>query len=117
MSLPTENWKAQIRKGYLELCILLLIRTKERLYGFEILERLSQLGLEVKEGTLYPLLNRMTTDGALASVWETENIKGHPRKFYSLTNAGNKLLDDMGTEFDHMLKIYQSLASQRKGNT
>ena len=116
MTLPTENWKAQIRKGYLELCILLLIRAHGRLYGFEILERLSQLGLDVKEGTLYPLLNRMTTDTVLASVWETENVKGHPRKFYSLTSAGLQLLDEMGFEFDRMLEIYKSLASKRKGN-
>lgn len=116
MSLPTENWKAQIRKGYLELCILLLIRGQQRLYGFEILERLAALGLDVKEGTLYPLLNRMTVDGPLTSVWETENLKGHPRKFYSLTPAGQKLLDEMCSEFDRMLEIYQNLAS-RKGTS
>jgi PadR family transcriptional regulator PadR len=113
MSLPTENWKAQVRKGYLELCILLLIRENGRLYGFEILERLSAVGLEVKEGTVYPLLNRMTVDSVLTSVWETENLKGHPRKFYSLTPAGRALLLEMSDEFDRMLKIYQSL----KGNT
>ena len=116
MSLPTENWKAQIRKGYLELCILLLIRENGRLYGFEILERLSSFGLEVKEGTVYPLLNRMTVDSVLTSVWETENLKGHPRKFYSLTTGGRALLLEMSDEFDRMLKIYQSLAS-KKGST
>ncbi len=109
MTLPTENWRAQIRKGYLELCILLLIRKHDRLYGFDILEKLSNAGLEVKEGTLYPLLNRMTADGPLASVWETENVKGHPRKFYSLTKDGQKFLDEMGTEFERMIRIYRAL--------
>lgn len=106
----TENWKTQIRKGYLELCILLLIRRHGRLYGFELLDRLSEKGLEVKEGTLYPLVNRMTADGVLSSSWETENLKGHPRKFYSLTREGSRLLEDMNGEFERMLKIYKGLA-------
>lgn len=114
MGLSSENWRAQIRKGYLELCILLLIRDQQRLYGFEILEQLSQMGLEVKEGTIYPLLNRMTTDGVLGSVWETENLKGHPRKFYSLTREGKKLLDEMNGEFERMVLIYQAIGRKAK---
>ena len=105
----TENWKAQIRKGYLELCILLLIRGQSRLYGFDILEQLSTAGLEVKEGTLYPLLNRMSTDGMLTAVWDTEHVKGHPRKFYSLTPQGQRFLSEMNTEFERMVRIYKSL--------
>jgi len=110
MGLPTENWRAQIRKGYLELCILSLIRAHQRLYGFEILERLGGMELEIKEGTLYPLLNRMTVEGVLGSVWETDGNKGHPRKFYSLTKEGKKLLDEMSEEFERMVKIYQSIS-------
>ena len=113
MGQTTENWKAQIRKGYLELCVLCLIRAQGRVYGFDILERLAKLGLDVKEGTLYPLLNRMTVDSTLTSVWETEGVKGHPRKFYSLTPAGKALLDEMSGEFDRMIEIYQSFT---KGN-
>ena len=104
-----ENWKTQIRKGYLELCILLLIESKSRLYGFDILDHMEKLGLPIKEGTLYPLLNRMTVDGILASVWETENIKGHPRKFYSLTKDGKKLLQEMQIEFEKMAQIYKQI--------
>ena len=104
-----HNWKTQIRKGYLELCILLLIERHQRLYGFDLLEKLKEIDLELKEGTLYPLLNRMTTDGILKSVWETENIKGHPRKFYSISKEGSKLLTDMNIEFKHMLAIYKLL--------
>jgi PadR family transcriptional regulator, regulatory protein PadR len=115
MGLSSGNWRSQIRKGYLELCILLLIRERQRLYGFEILETLAGMDLEVKEGTLYPLLNRMTTEGVLASVWETENLKGHPRKFYSLTREGKKLLDEMNGEFERMVGIFQSIGRKAKG--
>jgi PadR family transcriptional regulator, regulatory protein PadR len=105
-----ENWRTQIKKGYLELCILCLIETQERLYGFDILDQMAKLDVPLKEGTLYPLLNRMTADGLLQSVWETENIKGHPRKFYSLTKDGRKLLNEMRDEFDRMTSVYKKLS-------
>lgn len=104
-----DNWKTQIRKGYLELCILLLIQHHQRLYGFDLLEKLKQAELPLKEGTLYPMLNRMTNEGTLQAVWVTENIKGHPRKFYSLTREGAQLLDSMQDEFGKMVSIYKQI--------
>ena len=104
-----ENWKTQVRKGYLELCILLLIENKGRLYGFDVLDHMKKSGLPIKEGTLYPLLNRMTVDGILSSVWETENVKGHPRKFYSLTKDGKKTLAEMQSEFENLAQIYKQI--------
>lgn len=115
MAGSTENWKTQIRKGYLELCILLLIKRHKKLYGFDLLERLASVKLDVKEGTLYPLLNRMSADGLLNASWETENVKGHPRKFYALTKDGAKFLDEMDEEFDAMVAIYRMLGA--KGGT
>jgi PadR family transcriptional regulator, regulatory protein PadR len=109
MGSAQENWKTQIRKGYLELCILLLIRQHGRLYGLELLDLLDSLALPVKEGTLYPLLNRMTTEGHLRTEWETEQLKGHPRKFYSLNRGGEALLAGMVQEFTHMTAVFERL--------
>src|ERR1700722_13444566 len=103
-----ENWKTQIRKGYLELCLLLLIQKHKRIYGFDLLEKLKEMDLHLKEGTLYPMLNRMTEDKTLHATWETENVKGHPRKFYSLTRSGQKQLDDMKDEFEKLMEIFKS---------
>ena len=58
MASAMDNWRTQIRKGYLELCILSLIEKGEKLYGFQLLDLLDESGIPVKEGTLYPLLNR-----------------------------------------------------------
>lgn len=110
MSDDIQNWRTQIRKGYLELCILLLIQRHSRLYGFDLLEKLKGIDLDLKEGTLYPLLNRMTVDKVLRSVWETENVKGHPRKFYSLTKEGEKFLEGMKQEFGRMIEIFESVS-------
>ncbi len=105
MQVTLDNWKVQVKKGYLELCLLLIIRKNHRMYGLELLDRLSQFELAVKEGTLYPLLNRLTEEGLLHASWETENVKGHPRKFYALTPTGVQTLIDMETEFNKMVAI------------
>jgi len=109
--LDINKWKTQIKKGYLELCILALINKHTRLYGFELLELLEKAELSVKEGTLYPILNRMTIDGMLASVWETQNPTGHPRKFYSLTREGKRALDSMQEEFEKLVDIHKKIKS------
>ena len=111
--LDINNWKTQIKKGYLELCILGFIGKHTRLYGFELLELLEKTGLSVKEGTIYPLLNRMTVDGLLSSVWETQNPTGHPRKFYSLTKEGKKSLEEMQEEFGKMMDVYKKMRSEK----
>lgn len=89
-----SKWIAQTRKGTLELGILVLLRNKER-YGLEILEVLEQSsGLVVTEGTLYPLMNRLKREGLILSRW-VESASGHPRKYYSLSKEGKKLVEQM----------------------
>jgi PadR family transcriptional regulator PadR len=86
-----DRWEAQLRKGALEMAALASL-WKGRLYGLEIirfLERHSRLVLA--EGTIYPILNRLKTEGMLTSEW-VEAEAGHPRKYYSLTDAGRKRL-------------------------
>jgi PadR family transcriptional regulator PadR len=109
MAGSVDNWKTQIRKGYLELCVLLCVRQQKKVYGFDLIERLAAASLEVKEGTLYPLLNRMAADGLLAASWETEGLKGHPRKFYSLTRGGAAFLAQLEDEFGEMVSIFKKL--------
>lgn len=114
MSKFFENWKVQLRKGYLELCVLALIRREGRLYGLDLLERLAQAGIDVKEGTLYPILNRMTLDKLLKATWETEGSRGHPRKFYSLSRDGEELLNKMLSEYDGLAKVLSGLSRGKK---
>jgi len=82
-----DNWDAQLRKGSLELAILASLWA-EPLYGLEILRTLhSRGGMEVAEGTLYPILNRLRIDGLVTSEWQDAGT-GHPRKYYTLTAPG-----------------------------
>lgn len=112
MALELDNWRTQVRKGYLELCLLLMIRLHKRIYGFDLIEKLKAIDLPVKEGTLYPMLNRMTEDKVLSATWDTENVKGHPRKFYSLTKDGQALLLAMQKEFKNMVQLFEQLDKQ-----
>jgi PadR family transcriptional regulator PadR len=84
-----EKWEVQLRKGCLELAILASLWSG-RLYGLEILRRLADgSSLEIPEGTVYPLLNRLKAEGWLGSEW-VEADAGHPRKYYTLTPAGRR---------------------------
>ena len=91
--LQTENTKAQMRKGFLEFCILLII-SRGRAYASEILSELKQSDLIVVEGTLYPLLSRLRSAGNLEHTWE-ESKSGPPRKYYMLTEKGKDNLNDL----------------------
>lgn len=86
-----DKWEVQLRKGSLELAIL-AAHWAGPLYGLEIIRHLqNEADLMIAEGTIYPLLNRLRTDGLLTSEW-VEAKGGHPRKYYRLTAAGRRRL-------------------------
>lgn len=86
INMNTENTKAQMRKGILEFCILSLISQKE-MYVSDLISELKNGGLDVVEGTLYPLLTRLKNAGFLSYRWE-ESSGGPPRKYYQMTEKG-----------------------------
>jgi len=88
-----ENSKAQMRKGVLEYCILLVLDGKP-LYASDIIARLKEARMIVVEGTLYPLLTRLKNDGYLTYKWE-ESTQGAPRKYYELTPEGRSFLGEL----------------------
>lgn len=88
-----ENTKAQMRKGVLEYCILLVL-DGEPLYASNIIQELKEAKMIVVEGTLYPLLTRLKNAGLLAYRWE-ESTQGPPRKYYELTEKGRKFLAEL----------------------
>ena len=89
----SENTKAQMRKGVLELCILSILSQGDA-YPTEIIEKLKETKLVVVEGTLYPLLTRLKNTGLLSYRWE-ESTSGPPRKYYFLTEIGQTYLNEL----------------------
>ncbi len=100
-----DNWQSQLHKGYLELCVLSLLHENES-YGGDILQNIQQAGLNITEGTLYPLLNRMQRNGWLESRWQTPENQGHPRRYYRLSPESTALLPKMHEIFS---SIHQTL--------
>lgn len=95
-----DRWEAQLRKGALEMAALASL-WHGRLYGLEIIRFLEgQSRLVLSEGTIYPILNRLRTDGLLTAEW-VEAEAGHPRKYYSLTVAGKQRLRQMALAWDN----------------
>lgn len=93
-----------MRKGLLEYCILSIIN-REEAYASDILELLKEAQLVVVEGTIYPLLTRMKNEGLLSYRWQ-ESTEGPPRKYYTLTEEGQQLLEQLDKEW---LSICQAI--------
>src|SRR6202007_566072 len=100
MSANSENTKAQMRKGVLELCILSIL-SKGDAYPTEIIEKLKDTRLVIVEGTLYPLLTRLKNTGLLAYRWEESN-SGPPRKYYRLTEIGEQYLKELQASWQEL---------------
>src|SRR3954451_9980646 len=92
------NIATQLRRGVLEHCVLaVLARSPE--YAFEMVRRLSAVdGLVTSEGTIYPLLSRLSRDGLVSTTWQPSDA-GPPRKYYDLTAAGRRALDAFVAEW------------------
>jgi PadR family transcriptional regulator PadR len=90
-----EKTTAQMRRGVLELCVLSIISDKS-VYTSDIIEAMKDAELIVVEGTVYPLLTRLKNEGILNYKWE-ESTSGPPRKYYSLSEKGKELLENLTT--------------------
>lgn len=91
-----EAVQVQLKKGVLELCVLALLSRGDA-YGYEIASRLAK-GIEMSEGTIYPLMRRMQADGLVAT-YLVESSTGPSRKYYRLTDAGRARLETQKTEW------------------
>ncbi|HET6436673.1 MAG TPA: PadR family transcriptional regulator [Anaeromyxobacter sp.] len=88
-----ETWRTQLRKGSLELAVLLSLRETPR-YGLELADRLNARGLGVSEGSIYPLLSRLRNEGKVETEWVDPGA-GHSHKYYRLTRRGRSSCQSM----------------------
>ena len=102
-----ENTKAQMRKGVLEYCILLVLNGKP-LYASDIINGLKEAKMIVVEGTLYPLLTRLKNTGFLTYRWE-ESTQGPPRKYYELTDNGRKFLNELEESWTELVEAVEKV--------
>jgi PadR family transcriptional regulator PadR len=103
---PFESLRLELRRGCLVIAVLAALRAEQ--YGYTLRKALADRGLEIDEGTLYPLLRRLETQGLLASEWREEDKR--QKRFYRLSADGKVVLKqlraawhDLATSLDGIL--------------
>ncbi len=86
MSMDDRHVEVELRRGVLPLVTLCLL--EEPRYGYDLIRLLALRGFDIEEGTLYPLLRRLESQGVLVAAWEPSAAR--PRKYYSLSPAGRE---------------------------
>lgn len=84
-------YSKELLKGTISAIILKLLSEQEKMYGYEISQKVKELSqgkILLKDGSLYPALQKMTSDGLLS--FKEETVSGRVRKYYYLTQQGRK---------------------------
>lgn len=106
-----ENTQSQMRKGVLEYCILAIIKRGEA-YPGNIIDEMKESGLQLLEGTLYPLLNRLKNADFLSYKW-VENNSGPPRKYFQLTPKGEEFYSLLEATWQELARGVESVTKQK----
>ena len=109
-----DNMKSQMRKGFLEYCILQILR-KKAAYASDIISELKDAKLIVVEGTMYPLLTRLKNSELLDYRWE-ESSQGPPRKYYEVTPKGEQFLIELDNVWIELNDVVSSLKQTGTNN-
>ena len=100
-----ENNILELRRGVIVLAVL--SQLDEEQYGYSLLKRLSDQGLELDQGTLYPLLRRLESQGLLESVWKLEEAR--PRRYYVISQAGKEILPQLKQEWTDIVAMMDKM--------
>jgi DNA-binding PadR family transcriptional regulator len=95
----------ELRRGILVLATL--SQLKEAKYGYALINNLAERGLDIEQGTLYPLLRRLESQGLLQSEWNVEGSR--PRRYYEISPAGSSLLELLKVEWCGLTTVMDGL--------
>lgn len=100
-----SNLTQELRRGLLVLATL--SQLKEAKYGYALISSLAERGLEIDQGTLYPLLRRLESQGLLESAWNVEGAR--PRRYYILSPLGSRVLEALGADWRGLVGVMEDL--------
>src|SRR5512139_1217319 len=100
-----ENLSLELRRGAIVLAVLSQLHREE--YGYSLKKLLGDKGLEIDEGTLYPLLRRLEGQRLLTSEWRIEDAR--PRRYYRLSAEGERLEDALAAEWRALARVMDGL--------
>ena len=100
-----QQLRLELRRGVVVLAVLSQMDTAR--YGYQLIQRLAEVGMDIEEGTLYPLLRRLEKQGLLESEWDTAETR--PRKYYRLSAAGREVLEILSAEWAETVKVMHGM--------
>ena len=100
-----DNVMLELRRGVIVLAVLSQLEHEQ--YGYSLMKSLIEQGLNVDQGTLYPLLRRLESQGLLKSQWKVEADR--PRRYYSISDQGQSLLPRLKLEWENLVKTLAGL--------
>jgi len=93
-----ENLRLELRRGCLVVAVLAALREEQ--YGYTLRKALAEHGMDIDEGTLYPLLRRLESQGLLSSEWREQDKRN--KRFYRLSHGGELILKQLVAEWQGM---------------
>ncbi len=103
-----ENLRLELRRGSLIVAVLAELRTEQ--YGYTLRKSLEEHGITIDEGTLYPLLRRLETQGLLASEWREQDKRN--KRFYRLSPQGNFILTELLSDWENLSASLRAILQQ-----
>ena len=103
-----QNMLLELRRGVIAIAVLSQLSKEE--YGYSLLNALSDLGLEVDQSTLYPLLRRLESQGLLQSEWRIAD-EARPRRYYVISTQGREVLAQLKGEWSAMTATMKKMLS------
>ncbi len=100
-----DNLILELRRGVIVLAVLSRLDGEQ--YGYSLIKSLSENGLEIDQGTLYPLLRRLESQGLLQSNWRIEGER--PRRYYTLSDEGRALLPQLKNEWTAIVSMLNKM--------
>ena len=108
----TQNLIQELRRGVIVLAVLSQLDQEQ--YGYSLMKRLEDQGMQIDQGTLYPLLRRLEEQNLLESRWGMETSR--PRRYYQLSTFGKKVFENMTSEWARIKTTVDELIQTSKEN-
>lgn len=103
-----QVWLSELRRGVLVLAVLSRLRAPQ--YGYSLRQSLEEGGMAIDQGTLYPLLRRLESQGLLVSEWNTESAP--PRRYYTLSAEGLAALGAMSEAWREQARVIEGFLAE-----
>ncbi len=107
-----EKLLLELRRGILVLAVLSQLHKKQ--YGYALKQSLDAQGLEINEGTLYPLLRRLESQGLLESDWEVID-DARPRRYYKISKEGEMIYSNLTREWQELGNVMDNILFPASG--